>query len=160
MVSLPTAPRPATPGLFLELEELLGDKELALELGFLGFELADAPVLGILERLATRRLGRQSGFTFVLELRPPDRKLGAVQPLSPQQLAHLAALGTGLGFRDDAPLVLAREAPTQLPIVFGIGHHFGRTLERDRFGHKHSPQRPPIVLLFPQTRVSLIIGTE
>ena len=45
-------------------------------LGFVDFELLDAAVLGVVERLASRRLGRCA---FALELRPPGRKLGAVQ---------------------------------------------------------------------------------
>jgi len=40
--------RSATPALyFLEFDELLGNEELALELGFVDFELLDARVLGV-----------------------------------------------------------------------------------------------------------------
>jgi hypothetical protein len=49
MACLLALSRPAARALFLELNELLGDEQLALELALLGFELLDATLLGVLE---------------------------------------------------------------------------------------------------------------
>jgi len=57
----------------LELKELLGNEELAREDGLVALQRLDAPVLGILERLATRLSRREPGLAFTLELRTPGR---------------------------------------------------------------------------------------
>ncbi len=59
MAPVPGIRRSATAGLYLFWDSMSfsGTRSLLFELGFVDFELLDAPVLGVLERLATGGLG-------------------------------------------------------------------------------------------------------
>ena len=84
---LPAASRPGPPGLFLQLDQLLGNEQLAPKLALVAFQLFDAPIFAVLERFAARLLRGQTRLALLLQLHAPSGKLGAVQPLPTQSSA-------------------------------------------------------------------------
>ena len=85
------------------------------------------------------RLRGQRGPRALLSLPPPLREVRAVQPLAPEQGPDLAGLRAGVGFPQDADLVLRGEpAPLGLLRHLWVGpdgrrQQSARDLERRRF---------------------------
>jgi len=77
---------------------------------------------GLWVGLGTTLLGRQGLQSTSAALRTPFVKVRPVQPFPAQQSANLAPLRTGIGFRQDAQLVLsAKPAPFGFRYDFWVG---------------------------------------
>src|SRR5213075_2173655 len=92
-------------------DELLGERQLRLELRRALLELRDAPVFRVEPRLATRLPTCERVGAVRRELLSPSGEMRAVDALSTEQRCDLTALFTQGRFANDAQLLGSGEPP-------------------------------------------------
>src|SRR5215475_11205020 len=129
---------PATPPLFLDLDQGLGPLGPLAPPRGLPLEVGDPPVSRVHDpRRRPALLRRRPGQLPALARRTPRREVRGVQTLTAQQRADGPRGLTGVGLADDLPLVLHREASPP-----GLGRHFDLLSVQALLECAH---RPPIL---------------